>query len=201
MKLYDNIRSLCDKNGIKPAALARTLGFSKNYFTEMKSGRARSCSANKLAIIAEYFGISVDELLNGISDAESVTRVKILGTVPAGIPIDAIEDVIGYEEIDEKLASTGKFIALKIKGDSMSPQICSGDTVILKLQPDAGTGDTVVVMVGNEEATCKRLRKEREGVWLLPNNTAYEPMFYTNREIEELPLRVVGRVVELRRSF
>ncbi len=201
MELYEKIKILCDKRGIKPAALARELGFSKNFFTEMKSGRAKSCSAGRLSMIADYFGITADELLGGGAQGPRAVRISVLGTVPAGIPIDAIEDVTGYEEISPELAATGKFIALSVKGDSMMPVICSGDVVIVRLQPDADTGDTVVVMVGDGEATCKKLRKEPNGVWLLPNNPAYEPMYYTNKEVDELPLRVIGRVVELRRSF
>ncbi len=198
MELYEKIYGLCIERGIKPAALARNLGFSKNFFTEMKSGRVKSCSAQKLALIADYFGVTADDLL--YKDAVPA-KVPVYGTVTAGIPIDAIEDISGYEEITPELARSGKFIALRIKGDSMMPQICNGDVVIVRLQDDADTGDTVIVMIGDGEATCKRLRKEREGVWLLPNNPAYEPMYYTEQEINELPITVVGRVIELRRSF
>lgn len=197
MELYEKIRELCVERGIKPATLARNLGFSKNFFTEMKSGRVKSCSAQKLFLIADYFGVGVDELLSG----SAPVRVPVYGTVPAGIPIEAIEEISDYEEITPELARSGKFIALRIKGDSMMPQICNGDVVIVRLQDDADTGDTVIVMVGDGEATCKKLRKEREGVWLLPNNPAYEPMYYTEREINELPITVIGRVIELRRSF
>lgn len=199
MELYDRIKSLCDKKGIKPAALARELGFSKNFFTEMKSGRVKSCSAHKLSAIAEYFGVKTDDLL--YDNKTEALRVPVFGSVPAGIPIEAIEDVMGYEEITPSLAATGKFIALRIKGDSMMPQICDGDTVIIRVQDDADTGDTVVAMIGGGDATCKKLKKDMGGVWLLPNNPAYEPMYYTNREVEELPIRLLGKIVELRRTF
>lgn len=198
MELFEKIKVLCDERGIKPATLAKTLGFSKNFFTEMKSGRVKSCSADRLAKIADYFGIGTDELLG---EKKSSVRVPIYGSVPAGIPLEAIEEISGYEEITPELAKSGKFIALRIKGDSMTPQICSGDVVIVRITADADTGDTVVVMIGGGDATCKKLRKEPNGVWLLPNNPAYEPMFYTNREIDELPVTLVGRVIELRRSF
>lgn len=198
MELYEKIKALCDERGIKPATLAKNLGFSKNFFTEMKSGRVKSCSAQKLALIADYFGIGADELLK---ERPSAVRVPVYGSVPAGIPIDAIEEISGYEQITPELARSGKFIALRIKGDSMMPQICNGDIVIVRLQADADTGDTVVVMIGDGEATCKKLRKESSGVWLLPNNPTYEPIYYTNEEINELPVTVVGRVIELRRSF
>lgn len=198
MKLYDKIYALCEQNGIKPATLAQNLGFSKNFFTEMKSGRTKSPSALRLRAIADYFGIDVDELLD---DKSTGVRVPVYGTVPAGIPVDAIEEIIGYEEITPTLAASGKYIALKIKGNSMTPQICDGDTVIVRLQADADTGDTVIVLVADGEATCKKLKKDRTGVWLMPNNPAYEPMYYTNAEIESVPVNVIGKVIELRREF
>ncbi len=198
MTLYDKIYALCEQNGLKPAKLAQNLGFSKNFFTEMKSGRTKSPSAMRLRAIADYFGISVDELL----DEKSVgVRVPVYGTVPAGIPVDAIEEIIGYEEITPTLAASGKYIALKIKGDSMTPQICDGDTVIVRLQADADTGDTVIILIADGEATCKKLKKDKTGVWLMPNNPAYEPMYYTNDEIESVPVNVIGKVIELRREF
>lgn len=199
MELYDRIKSLCDKKGIKPAALARELGFSKNFFTEMKSGRVKSCSAHKLSLIAEYFGVKADDLL--YENNTEALKVPVYGTVPAGIPVEAIEDIMGYEEITPALAASGKFIALKIKGDSMTPGLCSGDTVIVRLQEDADTGDIVIAMINGEDATCKKLKKDLNGIWLLPSNPAYEPMYYTNREVEELPIRILGKIVELRRTF
>lgn len=199
MTLYDKIYALCEQNGIKPATLARNLGFSKNFFTEMKSGRTKSCSALRLSAIADYFGIGVGELLN--ENLPSAVRVPVYGTVPAGIPVDAIEEIMGYEEITPALAASGKYIALKIKGESMMPQICNGDTVIVRLQADADTGDTVIVLVGDGEATCKKLKKDVGGVWLMPNNPAYEPLYYTNKEITELPVTVIGKVIELRREL
>lgn len=199
MELCDKIYALCEKNGIKPATLARNLGFSKNFFTEMKSGRTKSPSARRLSAIADYFGVGVDELLN--EKSSSAVKVPVYGTVPAGIPVEAIEEVMGYEEITPALAASGKYIALRIKGESMMPQICDGDTVIVRLQSDADTGDTVIVLVGDGDATCKKLKKDLSGVWLMPNNPAYEPMYYSNDEITSLPVTVLGKVIELRREF
>lgn len=198
-KLYVKIKALCDERGITPSELARNLGFSKNFFTELKSDRVKSCSALRLSAIADYFGVDADTLLR---DGERPrVRIPVYGKVAAGIPIDAIEDICGYEEITPELAATGRFIALAVKGDSMSPVICNGDTILIRLQSDADTGDTVVAMVNGGEATCKRIKKEPGGVWLLPNNPDYEPMFFSNDEIESLPVTILGKVTELRRSF
>ena len=195
--LYDKIKSLCTARGITPAELARNLGFSKNFFTELKSDRVKSCSALRLSAIADYFGVNVDSLLR---DGVSV-RIPVYGEVAAGIPIDAIEEVIGYEEITPELAASGKYIALKVRGDSMMPKICPGDTIIIRLQSDADTGDTIVAMINGGEATCKNIQKEPNGVWLISNNTAYKPMFFTKDDIEDLPVIILGKVIELRRTL
>lgn len=124
--------------------------------------------------------------------------IKVLGKVAAGIPIEAVEDVIDTEEISEALAKTGDFFALQIHGDSMEPRMCEGDVVIVRQQNDAESGDIVIAMVNGDDATCKRLRKYRDGIELVSNNPSYEPMFFSNEEIISKPVKIVGKVVELR---
>ena len=198
-QLYDKIKSLCDERSITPAGLARELGFSKNFFTELKSDRVKSCSALRLSAIADYFGVDADSLIR--DGAPARVRVPVYGRVPAGIPIEAVEDILGFEDITPELAASGSFIALRIKGDSMTPVVCDGDTIIIRIQADADSGDIVVAMIGGDEDTCKRIKKEPDGVWLVPNNPAYEPMYFPNGDIEALPLTILGKVVELRRRF
>lgn len=127
--------------------------------------------------------------------------IPVLGTVPAGIPLEAIEEVLDYEEITEDMARNGKYIALQIKGDSMLPTICNGDVVIVRLQPDVESGETAIVMVNGDDATCKKVVKHTSGITIVPNNPAYEPRFFTNEEISSTPVRILGKVVELRRKF
>lgn len=124
-----------------------------------------------------------------------------MGTVQAGLPSTAAENIIDYEEIDEALASTGEFFALQVRGDSMEPKFSQGDVVIVRKQDDDDSGDIVVALVNGDEATIKRLKKRPEGILLIANNPTYEPMFFSNREIRELPVRVIGKVVELRAKF
>ncbi len=127
--------------------------------------------------------------------------INVLGRVAAGIPIEAIEEVIDTEEITEELARTGDFFGLKIKGDSMIPNICDGDVVIVRQQDDAENGEIVIATVNGTDATCKRLRKYKGGIELIANNPTYEPLEFSNEEILEKPVRIIGKVVELRRKF
>lgn len=154
--------------------------------------------------LSQLYGVSTDYLLGkdaSISDRKGV-RVPVLGDVAAGIPIEAVENIVDYEEIDTAMASTGKHYGLRIKGSSMEPRIREGDVVIVRQQEDADTGDTAVVLVNGESATVKRIKKEPDGgLWLLPNNPAYDPQHYSPAEVAEKPVRIIGKVVELRGKF
>ena len=98
-------------------------------------------------------------------------------------------------------ASDGEYFGLQIKGHSMEPKISDGDIVIVRRQPDVDSGDIAVVLVNGDDATVKKVKKSPQGVTLIPSNPAYEPMYYTNAEIESLPVQILGRVVELRAKF
>ncbi len=156
--------------------------------------------------IAEALGVSLSDIkddLNttSLSSHKKGVKINVLGRVAAGIPIEAVTDIIDTEEITEEMAKTGTYFGLKIKGDSMTPTICDGDIVIVRQQNDAETGDIVIAVINGDDATCKRLKKYLEGIALISINSAYEPMYFTNEEIENTPVCIIGRVVELRRSF
>lgn len=158
--------------------------------------------------LADLFMVSVDYLLGRSDDpkkmevkAQPFVRIPVLGRVAAGIPANAITEIIDYEDIPERLAKTGEYFGLRIKGDSMSPRILSGDTVIVKRQDDADSGDIVIALVNGSDGCCKRLKKFHGGLSLISLNPAYEPMVFSEKEIETLPVKVIGRVVELRGKF
>ncbi len=126
----------------------------------------------------------------------------MLGRIAAGIPLEAIEEIVDTEEITEELAQTGNFFGLRIQGDSMEPRICDGDVVIVKKQEDANSGDIVIAMVNGDDAVCKRLVKYTHGIGLISLNAAkYEPMMFSPEEITAKPVRIIGKVVELRGKF
>ena len=151
----------------------------------------------KLQKLADYFGINKSDLLEDkrtLSTLDNRNRIPVLGRVAAGIPIDAIEEVIDYEEIDDKLASTGEFFGLKIKGDSMTPRICDGDVVIVRKQEVADSGDIVIATINGDDAVCKRLLIYGTAILLRSNNPIYEDIDVTGRE----DFKIVGKVIELR---
>ena len=156
--------------------------------------------------MSEILGVPVDYLLDSrqvSSSALNATRIPVLGTVAAGIPMDAIEDVVDWEEIPETMARGGEFFGLRIKGGSMEPRIKEGDTVIVRKQETVESGEIAIVLVNGDEATCKRVVKHQNGgISLMAFNPAvYETHFYTPDEILSLPVRILGKVVELRGKF
>jgi repressor LexA len=136
-----------------------------------------------------------------VSINDVAVKIPVLGRVAAGIPINAITEIEDTEEIPRKLAKTGDFFALKIKGDSMEPKISNGDVVIVRQQDDAETGDIVIAMVNGDDAVCKRLRKYKEGLELISTNPNYAPIYFDDDTIKTKPVRIIGKVVELRAKF
>jgi repressor LexA len=128
-------------------------------------------------------------------------RIPVYGNVAAGIPIEAITDIEDYEEISQDMAAKGEYAALRIHGDSMEPRMTDGDVVIVRLQETIESGETAIVMVNGSDATCKKIMRTDEGIMLLSTNAKYSPMFYSNKQIEEIPVRIWGKVVELRAKF
>lgn len=198
----NRIKELRALKGIKQTELAKVLSVSQAALSGYETGKYEADLATYKKI-AEYFGVSVDYLLGGSEKASKrdAIRVPVLGRVAAGIPIEAIEEIIDYEELDAEEYGHGEYFGLKISGHSMEPKISDGDVVIVKRQPDVEPGEIAVVLVNGDDATVKRIKKSPQGVTLLPSNPAYEPMYFTNEEIERLPVKIVGKVVELRAKF
>lgn len=185
------------------ADLAKLLFVNQTAVSQWERG-VTTPSPPILLKLSQLYGVSTDYLLgkNTSTDDKNGIKVPVLGDVAAGIPIEAVENIVDYEEIDTAMASTGKYYGLRIKGSSMEPRIREGDVVIVRQQEDADTGDTAVVLVNGESATVKRIKKGPDGgLWLLPNNPAYEPQHYSPAEVADKPVRIIGKVVELRGKF
>ena len=220
MTLGQIIRAYREENSMSMDNFAKASGLSKGYISQLennvnpKTGEPPRPSVETIRKAAKGMFMTFDEVMTNLDDdikivddkpevkiVKKAIRVPVLGNVAAGIPIEAIENVIDYEEISEELAHTGVFFALKIKGDSMEPRICNGDVVIVRKQNYAESGDLVIVLVNGDSATCKKLAKYPSGIRLIPFNQAYEPLFYSNEEIENKPVRIIGRVVENRQKY
>lgn len=196
-----NIQYYMDLNHKSRNEVCEALNIKYTTFTDWIKGNTYP-RIDKIELMANYFGIQksdlVEEHLRNINNSIKGVRINVLGRVAAGIPIEAIENIIDTEEISEQLASTGEFFGLQIHGDSMEPRMYENDVVIVRKQDDAESGDIVIAMVNGNDATCKRLMKYAGSIALLSLNPKYEPMTFTERDIEEKPVRIIGKVVELR---
>lgn len=229
MTLGEIIKEYRQKNNLSQRRFALMCGISNGYIsmledeknpktggpiipsilTMKKLAAAMGMSLNELMTSAQDMNVSLDPSLDiQLFSNEQETRPKsrsvkipVYGTVAAGAPRDAVTDIEDYEEIPESLACTGEYAALRINGNSMLPRFAIGDVVIVRLQEDVDSGDVAIVMVGDGEATCKKIKKTRDGVILVSTNPEYEPMFFTNKQIREEPVRIWGKVVELRAKF
>ena len=199
----EQLRILRKRDGLTQAEVAARLGVDRSTYAKYENGQSEP-NFEMLQKLADLFRSSADFLIGGTDHTSSTsgTWVPVLGDVAAGIPIEAVENIVDYEEIDTAMASNGKYYGLRIKGSSMEPRIREGDVVIVRQQEDADTGDTAVVLVNGESATVKRIKKEPDGgLWLLPNNPAYDPQHYSPAEVADKPVRIIGKVVELRGKF
>lgn len=197
-----NMNYYINQSGKQQKEIAKDLGYNPTTFNTWCVGKIIP-SAGKVQKIADYFGIGKSDLLDDKSLLPKQSRtvgvtIKVLGRVAAGLPIEAVENIIDTEEISEDMARNGEYFGLQIHGDSMEPRMYEGDVVIVRQQDDAESGDIVIAMINGNDATCKRLTKYASGIALTSLNSKYEPMMFTNQEILEKPVKIIGKVVELR---
>lgn len=204
--ISNRIQYAMDKLDLKQTDLVSRTGISKGALSSYISGRYVP-KQNNIYLIAKALNVSKAWLMGAdvpmsrnVKSKNGIT-INVLGRVAAGIPINAITEIIDTEEISEEMAKTGEYFGLKIRGDSMEPRICDGDVVIVRQQDNAESGDIVIAMVNGDDATCKRLVKYASSIALVSLNSKYEPMMFTNEEIMSKPVRVIGKVVELRGKF
>lgn len=220
MTLGEIIKEYRADHNLSMDAFSEKSGISKAYISLLernkhpKTGKPIAPSIQSIKQAADGMGMDFNTLFGKIdgnvdvsisshkkSRKNNITTISVYGRVAAGIPLEMIEDIIDTEEIPEELAKTGEFFGLQIHGNSMEPKMSEGDIVIVRKQNDAETGDIVIATVNGTDATCKRLKKYRDGIELIATNPSYKPIFYSNEEIASKPVRIIGRVVELRAKF
>lgn len=187
--------------------VAQKLGIDRTTYAKYESG-ASEPNHETLLKLSELFDVSADyllgrELSQNVSPASHALRVPVLGVIQAGVPMDAIEDILDWEEVPAAWGSGGRqYFGLRVKGDSMYPKYLEGDTVILRKDSACDSGDDCAVLVNGDAATLKQVILREDGaVELRPVNPTYPPRTYSPAEIEALPVQVIGVVVELRRKI
>lgn len=209
MNIGKKIVQLRESQGLTQALLAEKIDINRSVLNRIELG-TRPIRDNEISSIAQFFNVTTDYLLGNDGTQQKSTRpayikrIPVLGTVRGGIPTMAIEEWEDWEEIDTRTSPfrSGEFFALRVTGRSMEPTLCEGDIVIVRQQQTINSGEIGIVMVNGNEATVKEVKESSDGITLIGHNTAvFSPAFYTRQEIEELPIRIIGKVVELRRKF
>lgn len=204
MSLGSRIRALREQSQLSQKEFAAKMNIANNTLS-MYENDLRVPNDTIKSKIADYFGVTIDYLLGRapIETGGDIVQIPVLGSIPAGIPLEAIEDIVDWEDIPKAMCSGGKeFFALKVKGDSMWPDFLEGDIVILRKTPSCETGDVCAVLVNGDEATLKTVKLTEDGSLIItPKNPSYPPRTFTPEQIQQLPVSIAGVVVELRRKI
>lgn len=225
MFLGDLIKQYRTTNKLSLRDFAQRCGLSHTYISALeknidpRTGKPIAPTLDTVKYIANGMNTSVEDVLKVLDDQQEFVvnqdlssnhksnissdsaLVFIYGSIPAGVPMECIEDIIDTEEIPSDMLKGGKqYFGLKVKGNSMEPDYLDGDTLILEKADDCESGDDCVVMVNGNDGTFKRVIKNENGIILQPLNSEYYPMVFTNEQIENLPVRIIGIVEEIRRK-
>lgn len=154
--------------------------------------------------LARYFDVQKSDLIEQKEpeltyvDLSKSIKIPVVGKIPAGVPIEAIEDIIETIDIPEDWTKGNKeYIGLRVSGDSMYPLLLDGDTVVIQVQPSAETGDICACYVNGFDATLKRIALTPTSITLKPENPNYPPKTYTHPG----EVTIAGKVVEVRRKL
>lgn len=206
MKTADKIKALRLAKNLSQEALGELVGVKKAAINKYETGRVVNIKRTTLQKLADALGVSAADLLDDEEDniinytPSTSTKIPVYGRIPAGIPLEMNDDIVGYVDIpDEWLKSGDAFFALRVCGDSMSPKYLDGDLIILKRQSDCESGQDAAVRMNGDDATLKKVIKQQFGIILQPINPEYEPRMYEYND-ENYPIEIMGIVVQLRRD-
>lgn len=205
MNIKDLIKNRRKELGLTLLDIANACDVSEATVSRWESGDIVNMKRSRIAQLAKVLNVSPSLLIHDDYDfstnynSANKPQAPILGIVPCGEPIEAIEEVIEWIEVVPSQAK-GHF-GLIAKGDSMSPYILDGDILIVKYTPEVNSGKIAIVKVNGDEATCKRLMINDAGITLMPYNPTYQPMMFSPQEVEDKPVIIIGEVVEIRRRF
>lgn len=193
--------------------LAKVLGVSRSTIFRYEKGEIEKVPAKYLEQIARALDTTPAHLM-GWEDKKinwndnvkptkfnrDVVSIPVLGSVPAGIPVEAIEDIIDTIEIPKEWIESGaEFIGLKVTGTSMYPMYLDGDTVVIEIKHDCESGQDAIIYVNGYDATLKTVIKNADGtITLKPRNPEWQAKTYGPGDD---PIEILGPVVQMQREI
>ena len=206
---YNIFENLLKMNKTTVYRVSKDTGIAASTFTDWKNGRSVP-KLDKIKLIANYFGVSLEYMLTGESDAllieesdreklpfERGKRIAIIGAIRAGSPIITNESVEGYEYAE--VSDAEEYFYLRVQGDSMKNiGMIEGSLVLFHKQQYAEDGDIVACLVGGDSATVKRFRRSKKNIFLMPENDDYTPIKLTTDDFESGDARILGVACEIK---
>ena len=197
---YKTFEELLKINKTTVYRVSKDTGIAASTLSDWKNGRSAP-KADKIRILAQYFGVSTDYMLGssrqGLSLSFDATRIPIIGEIRAGSPIITNESVLGYEYAD--VEDKDEYFYLRVQGDSMKNiGMIDGSLVLFRKQQYAEDGEIVACLVGGDSATVKRFRKAKRTIYLMPENEDYQPIKLTTDDFESGEARILGVACEIK---
>ena len=180
--------------------LGAKVGLHESTVKRYENGEIKTLDIEKIKEFSKALRVSSIYLMGWEEDDEynNSIMIPVYGDIPAGVPLEAVEDIQGYEDVPVNwLKGDKKFIALKVKGDSMYPKYLDGDTVIIQLQPDCESGQDCACYINGYNATLKTVYKHKDRIELRPLNPNYPPRTFNHPG----EVTILGIVKELRRRL
>lgn len=207
------LREIRKQKNLTMKELSEKINTSESMISCYES-RKKQPSLNTLKEIAKALEVSIDELLGmtkpncanctPVKAPINTIKIPVYGKIPAGIPLEMVDESLieDFVELDAQIYRTSSvYFALKIKGNSMFPEFRPNDVVIFRKQETCENGEFCAVTIGKESSTFKKVLKKENGITLMPLNPDYDPMFYTKKEIDTLPVSILGVIKEVRRKY
>ena len=197
---YKTFEELLKINKTTVYRVSKDTGIAASTLSDWKNGRSAP-KADKIRILAQYFGVSTDYMLGGsragLGSSLDSARIPIIGEIRAGSPIITNESVLGYEYAD--VEDKDEYFYLRVQGDSMKNiGMIDGSLVLFRKQQYAEDGEIVACLVGGESATVKRFHRSKKTVYLMPENEDYQPIKLTTDDFESGEARILGVACEIK---
>lgn len=206
MTMGERIRQLRKSMDLTQEELGKYVGIKKAAIAKYEKGNVQNMKRTTIEKLSHLFNVNpsylmgLDDINNSNNSSKRTIKIPILGYIRAGVPIEAVEEILGEYSISEKTAKKGAFFALKVKGDSMFPYILENDVVVFKKQNSCQSGQVCAVIVNGDDATIKKIKLDETGIALIPFNPIFPQLHFTNEEIENKPVTIVGVYQELYRE-
>ncbi len=198
MSVGKKIKKLRKEKGLTQSELAKKLDVVSTAVSAWERD-ANKPMMDKLTIMSELFKVPISHFFdveeipsNAITLTPNFVKIPVLGIIACGDPITAVENHDGYRYEPTEFLPKGNLFYLRTKGDSMEPTIPDNSFVLIREQPEVEYGEIAAVLVnGDTEITLKRVKKQGNAIFLMPDNPKHDPILVD----ENNPVRIIGKAV------